>query len=165
MASLLALLRFAEGETLVAADCARAWVNIVNKTLNLEVRRLWLRCKVLAVNLFVHADLGMGHSNVCVRVSSFFLCIHICVSLLHIISSTVAKVVSDHSVHWGWGSVSLAKSEGFIGKVCGLVLHESERNARVVRSAELVLFVSGDGFSLEGHFVKFLEVTWVLTCN
>lgn len=163
MASLLALLRLLEGETLITTDCARAWVNIVNKTLNLEVRRHRLFSKVLAVHFFIHADLCVGHSNVRVGVSSFLVCVLVDVSLLHIISSAVAEVVCDHGVNWGWGPVSLTKCEGFVGKVCGLLLDESERNAGIVGSTELVLFVRSDSFRLKGHFVKFFEVTRILT--
>lgn len=162
--SLLALLRF-EGETLLTTDCARAWVNIVNETLNLEVRRFRLVSNVLAVHFFGRVNLSVCHSNVRVGVSRFFVCVLVCVSRLHVVTSTVAEVVCNHGFHWGWGSVSSAKSEGFTGKVGGLALYDSEGNASVVGSAEQVLFRSGDGFSLEGHFVKFFEVAWVLTSD
>jgi hypothetical protein len=71
------------------------------------------------------------------------------VSLLHVISSTVPKVVRDHGVHGGWGSIATAESESLIWQVGWLALYEAERNARVMCRSKVVLLVSSNCFRLK----------------
>jgi len=152
----------AHREALVAAHGARLRVHVFDETLDLEVRGLGLLSEVLAVHFLVHADLSVGHADVGVAVARFFVCKLILIALLHVVAGAVAKVVGDHSVHGGWGPVAAAKSEGLIWQVGGLALHESKRNARIMRSPKVVLVVSGHGLSFQGHLVQFLEVTGIL---
>jgi len=98
-------------------------------------------------------------------VSRFFVGKLVLVSFLHVVASTVPKVVSDNRVYGGWRSIAAAECESLVWQVGGLLLNEAERNARVVSRSEVVLIVGSHCFRLQRHLVQLLEVTGILSRN